>query len=521
MGLDQQHDVIPLNASNGQFSDGLTIVSNRLPVVLSKLNDGTWDAKPGSGGLVHSLKHALRERHGLWLGWSGAVDGEGIDEALARASAGAGYSLRGISLTADQIENYYFGFSNEVIWPLFHDMVSRCRFHPRYWTVYQQVNQHFAEEVDRIVGEDDFVWIQDYHLMMVAWYLQHNGSHRKTGFFLHIPFPPLDIFMKLPWRFEILRALLAHNAIGFQSVRDTRNFIQCVENLFSDVQVARQDDAYTVIIDQSIVSVGNFPIGIDFEGFDSMSRASDVKRSAALQRKELSGRKLILGIDRLDYTKGIPERLYAFQSALRRYPELIEKVTFTQIVVPSRDDIFQYQRMKEEVEQLVSKINGEFTRTGWVPVHYIYRSLGFEDLVSQYRASHISFVTPLKDGMNLIAKEYVAANVEEDGVLILSEFAGAAAQLQHGAILVNPHDVIGTAEAIHQSFVMDRHERQMRMAQLRDIVRETDVFWWTSSFLNMALNGVHDLNPDQAFYVPQSDIGNVEIREFAVREVVG
>lgn len=484
----------------------LTLASNRLPVSLSRRPDGGWEAQAASGGLVHALKYVLEEQGGKWFGWPGAAGSGAIESALAEVSADLPYDLQAVPLSEQQIQDYYFGFSNEIIWPLFHDMVSRCKFEPHYWTAYRDVNEQFARRIAEDTDEDAFIWVQDYHLMLVGHLLRAIGSPRKTAFFLHIPFPPIDIFVKLPWRFQILEGLLGFDTIGFQTARDTQNFIRCVRNMLTGVQVARREDMYRVTIRGRSVAVGNFPIGIDYDAFDSRARSEAGSAATDLLRDRLPDRQIILGIDRLDYTKGIPERLLAYQNALRRYPDLLGTTSMIQVVVPSREIVAGYRSMKEEVERLVSEINGEFTRPGWVPVHYLFRSLSQTELISYYRASEISLVTPLKDGMNLISKEYAAANVDENGTLILSEFAGSAAQLNEWAIMVNPHDLVGTADAIYRAFRMQRGEREVRMQRMRESVRETNVFWWTNAFLGLALNDEHRLRPAQHFFVPSLNV---------------
>ena len=492
-----------VEAETGQ----LVVVSNRLPIVISRKAGGNWDIKAGSGGLVTSLEHVLREQAGTWIGWLGASGNlSGVEPALESAAEGAGYQLAPVPLTERQVEKYYFGFSNEIIWPLFHDMVSRCNFDPSYWRTYQEVNKRFAESIIDNTRADSFVWVQDYHLMLVAEYLRAAGDNRNLGYFLHIPFPPLDIFIKLPWRFQVLRALLQFDTIGFQTIRDTRNFINCVRHMMKGTRISRRADSYVIDVFGREVTIGSFPIGIDAEGFDARARSPEVEQQTILLKEKMPDRQLILGIDRLDYTKGIPERLYAFKDALSRYPEMIGNVSMIQVVVPSREDVPEYKTMKDNVERLVSSINGEFTRPGWVPVHYLFRSLSDIELSMYYRASDISLVTPLKDGMNLIAKEYCASNVDENGVLILSEFAGSASQLRRGALLVNPHDVIGTADAIYRAYVMPAHERRNRIRQLRRIVERSDVFWWTNSFLNLAVNREYRVVPSQDYFVPSADV---------------
>jgi trehalose 6-phosphate synthase len=282
--------------------------------------------------------------------------------------------------------------------------------------------------------------------------------------------------------------------------------VSCVRELLTSVTVRSVDDIYVASVNAHQTKIGNFPIGIDFNEFDRRASLASVTTEVALLHQRLPDRQIILGIDRLDYTKGIPERLHAYRNALRRYPKLLETTSMLQVVVPSREIVGGYRSMKEEVERLVSEINGEFTRPGWVPVHYLFRSLSMTELVAFYRASEISLVTPIKDGMNLISKEYVAANVDLNGTLILSEFAGSAAQLTDYALLVNPYDVVGTADAILRAFEMHPGERELRMTEMRKIVRQTDVFWWTNAFLDLALRGETRLDPPQHYYVPRKDV---------------
>jgi trehalose 6-phosphate synthase len=302
------------------------------------------------------------------------------------------------------------------------------------------------------------------------------------GFFLHIPFPPLDIFLKLPWRFQILRALLAYDVIGFQTLRDRRNFVQCVRALLKDVAVQGKGQVIAAQVGGRLVRAGVFPIGIDFQEFAQQAASRAVSEAAWYFHEAFANRTIVFSVDRLDYTKGIPQKLAAFRRALMRYPELRERVTLVQVIVPSREDIPEYGELKAEIERLVGEINGQFTRAAWVPIHYMYQSLPRVELLAYYRASEIALITPLKDGMNLVAKEYCACSLE-DGALILSEFAGAAAQLQRDALLVNPYDVEGVAAAIHRAWTMPPEERRARMRNLRRAIRERDIFWWVDSFL--------------------------------------
>jgi trehalose 6-phosphate synthase/phosphatase len=484
----------------------LIVVSNRLPYVFARAEDGAWKTEGGSGGLVSALVPVLRDRGGTWLGWTGSTSGDntGLDEAMATASEQLGFNLRGVQLDAADVDNFYHGFSNEVIWPLFHDLPSLCVFDPKYWHSYKEVNRRFAEALVEECGKADFVWVHDYHLMNVAAEARSLGCRVRMGFFLHIPFPPPDIFFKLPWRSSLLHALLRFDLIGFQTVRDRRNFIQCLRLSEGQVTVQGKGNVVTVTAGAYTTRVGNFPISIDYGNFARQAASADVAARAEELHRLLPNRKLLLGIDRLDYTKGIPHRLRAFRDALDRYPELRERMSLIQVVVPSRVDIPEYHSLKIEIEQLVGEINGKYMRPGgWVPVWYVYSSLSRSDLLAYYRAAHIALVTPLKDGMNLVAKEYCACSIEEECVLILSEFAGAAAQLQRGALLVNPHDMEGVADAIYRAYTMSDDERRNRMRRLRRGVRECDIFWWVDTYLQAAIERDLSDYPQPQNYVPE------------------
>ncbi len=466
----------------------LVAVSNRLPVALSQEKE-EWRIEPGSGGLVTALAPVLRNRGGLWIGWAGgSAEDQVVRRLLKDASSQAGYHLHPVALSAEEVAGYYHGFSNEIIWPLFHDLQTRCNFKPEYWYAYLSVNEKFAKVTGENTSSEDYIWVHDYHLMHLAQMLKESGLKRRTGFFLHIPFPPLDIFMKLPWRAHILRAILEYDLIGFQTLRDRRHFVQCVKTMWPSMQFSGRGVLLKTRIGDREVRVGTFPISIDFDSFQQAASSREVSDCAWFLHEKLPERQVILGVDRLDYTKGIPERLEAYRAALRRYPEMREATSLVQVAVPSRTKVSEYQNLKGEIERLVGEINGEFTTSGWVPIHYLYRSLSRMELLAYYRLAEIALVTPLKDGMNLVAKEYCACNIEGNGVLILSEFAGAAAQLKRGAIMVNPYDVEGVSEALNQAFHMDIKQRRGRMRRLRSLIKRRDIFWWVNTFLQVAMS---------------------------------
>jgi trehalose 6-phosphate synthase len=379
------------------------------------------------------------------------------------------YSLQPVFLTAAEKASFYHGFSNEIIWPLFHGLPSRCRFSSEYWNGYSSANEKFAAAVERIAQPHDFIWVHDYHLMMQAQVLRARGMRQHLAYFQHIPFPAPDVFEHLPWREEILRALMQFDSIGFQTGRDRNNFVACLTRWLPELE---GQDAIT----------GTYPISVDFESLSTEASQRLVSASAESVRRKLGTTRMILGIDRLDYTKGIPERLCAFQTLLERRPEWRGKVTFLQFVVPSREAIPEYKELRKRIENSVSKINGQHSIPGWVPVHYFYRSIAHEDLMTLYRAADVALVTPLKDGMNLVAKEFCAARPDLQGVLILSEFAGAADELKCGALIVNPHDAESLASALQTAFQMPEHERRTRMQAMRSHIRTHDVFYWANSF---------------------------------------
>jgi alpha,alpha-trehalose-phosphate synthase [UDP-forming] len=463
----------------------LIIVSNRLPVSVVRQGESVR-LEPSPGGLASALSSLWNSHNnGLWFGSVGDEPDVDVEKLLAKRSKNEPYDLQAITLTPQEVEKFYSGFANEIIWPLFHDLQSRCNFNPEYWDVYQSVNKRFADSLDDTARPEDFIWVHDYHFMLVATYLRQAGIRSKLGFFQHIPFPPADVFEKLPWREAILRGLLDFDVVGFQTERDCANFIGAVRKLFPDAIFEPESSNGHMFIRLAgrKVTAGSFPISIDFEEFANAATAPEVATRAQAIRDELMQNILVLGVDRMDYTKGIPERLQSFRLLLERHPELCRQITLVQVVVPSRSDIPEYKDLRQEVELLVSQINGQFTQPGWVPINYMYRSVPRNELLAYYRAADIALITPLQDGMNLVAKEFCAAQIDERGVLILSEFAGASAEMSHGALIVNPNDFVGVAQAIHQATQMLPEEKRSRVRLLREIVKNHNVKRWAERFL--------------------------------------
>ncbi|HYO13293.1 MAG TPA: trehalose-6-phosphate synthase [Thermoanaerobaculia bacterium] len=480
----------PGPAAPGLARGRFLVVSDRLPVALTRDGGGGWRAAPAHGALTSALTPVLGDRRDVWIGWPGVTEEEvpGLRKVLAGAIQEGGCSLRPVMLTEEEKRLCYGGFSGEVIWPLFHDQPLECSFSHAYWQACCKVNRKFARMVAKTVAASgsgaDLVWVHDALLIGLASELRRLEAPARTAFFLHLPFPSPDIFSKLPWRTQILERLLDYDQIGFQTERDLANFLICVRALLPGATASRSEDGlWTVSGAASETRAGAFPIGIDFAGFAERAARPEVEARRAALRQSLRGRKLVLGVDRLDRSNGIPEKLRAFAELLTRHPELREQVSLVQVVVPSRESLPRHAILRAEVERLVGEINGYFSRPGWVPVHYLHRSLDPEELLAYYRAADVALITPLKAGMGLTAKEYCAADREERGVLVLSEFAGAAPQLSCGALLVNPFDTRETARTLRRALRMKSEERGARMRRLRREVAQHNVFWWAGTFL--------------------------------------
>ncbi len=496
----------------------VVVLTDRLPVYLTReaapkavSGQGTWRACRTRSALATGLAPRLRDCHGIWLGWPGAAEDEApeLKDVLAGAIQEGGYSLRPVSIPRPDIRAAFDGFGSEVIWPLFHGQISECRFDAASWQAYRRVNRKFARAAARAMarsgGGSDFLWVHDHSLMNVALELRRLGvlaTPARTGFFLHIPFPSPDQFLQLPWRHRLLAGLLAHDQIGFQTARDLKNFLDSVRSLVpgaAGAAVTRSGKLWRVRGESRTgpfaLRAGVFPIGIDFQNFAERAGRPEVEAAAAAVRAAHRGRALVLGADRLDRSRGIPEKLRAFGEMIERYPEMSETVTLIQIAVPSggsggsaggTGELPRERALREEVQRLVADINGRLGRAGWMPVHYISRSLGQDELLALYRAADVALVTPLREGMGMVAKEFCAADVEERGVLVLSEFAGAAAQLSAGALLVNPFHSAATARTLCRALRMGSEERASRMAALRASVRRHDVSSWADAFLGAA-----------------------------------
>ncbi|KQS58370.1 trehalose-phosphate synthase [Geodermatophilus sp. Leaf369] len=456
-----------------QSDSPVVVVANRLPVDQVVAADGTvsWTRSPG--GLVTALEPFVAGRGGAWVGWSGSAG-----EAPEPFESG-GMHLVPVALSEDDVDQYYEGFSNASLWPLYHDVVEKPEYHRTWWNSYVQVNRRFAEKAAEVAAEGAIVWVHDYQLQLVPAMLRQLRPDLTIGFFLHIPFPPYELFTQLPWRNAVVEGLLGADLIGFQMPAAATNFVQLAKRLHE-----LPTKGGTIEYEGRTVTVKAFPISIDVSVFDELARSPEVLERAAEIRRELGNPdKVVLGVDRLDYTKGIGVRLEVFLELLE--DELIEapSTVFMQVATPSRERVEHYVTMRETIEQQVGHINGVFGSTTGPAVHYFNQSMPREELAALYRAADVMLVTPYRDGMNLVAKEYVAARSDNGGTLVLSEFAGAAAELKQ-AYLVNPHDKDGVKKQLMRALRADPAESAKAMKAMRRYLRGHDLDHWAGSFFD-------------------------------------
>jgi trehalose 6-phosphate synthase len=451
----------------------VVVVANRLPVDQVTEPDGTTRYQRSPGGLVTALEPFVAGRGGAWVGWSGAAG-----EAPEPFDSG-GMHLVPVGLSEEEVDRYYEGFSNASLWPLYHDVVEKPEYHRTWWDTYVQVNKRFAERAAEVAAEGAIVWVHDYQLQLVPAMLRQRRPDLTIGFFLHIPFPPYELFTQLPWRSAIIEGLLGADLIGFQQPAGATNFVNLARRLHD-----LPTKGNTVSYDGRTVTAKAFPISIDVTAFDELARSPEVLARAAEIREELGQpEKIVLGVDRLDYTKGIAVRLEAFQELLEDGVIEAPSTVFVQVATPSRERVEHYVTMRETIEQQVGHINGLYGSIAGSAVRYFNQSMPREELAAMYRAADVMLVTPYRDGMNLVAKEYVAARGDLGGVLVLSEFAGAAAELKQ-ALLVNPHDIDGVKKQLVRALRMDPAEGAKRMRAMRRHVAKHDLDHWATTFFD-------------------------------------
>jgi len=485
----ERHRASPLTPHSGQVrrrgTGRLVVASNRLPVSLERTDGGAWRAQPAAGGLVTALDPVMRRRGGLWLGWPGVAGAgdQALSEALARTAGDPPCPLQAVDLDAREQEAFYLGFCNQVLWPAFHGFPARIRSEASWWEAYRAVNRRFARTLHGLARWDDLVWVHDYHLMLVARELRQMGTaDHRLSFFLHIPFPGPRVLARVPRHRELLQGLLEFDLLGFQREEDRRHFLSCVEAFVPEALAPDGGGAEPKLGGRRTVT-RSFPISIDFDEFARGAESPEVLAESREIRQEVGDHtSLVLGVDRLDYSKGIPAKLRGLARVLERRPSLRGRLTLVQLVVPSRDVIPAYRETHREIETLVKEINGRWADDGWTPVRYDYGRWSRERLLAHYRSADMALVTPLNDGMNLVAKEYCAANAG-DGVLVLSVHAGAADELGKAAVMVDPASPDSIAQGILDALCMPERERRLAMREAREHLRTHDVHGWVGSFM--------------------------------------
>lgn len=453
---------------------------SRLVIVSNRVADLTNTAQ--AGGLAVGVGDSLRQRGGVWLGWDGQrLKYEEPPEPRIRKMGPV--SLATIPLTQQDYDEYYLGFSNSVLWPLFHYRLDLVDYKSEFLEGYRRVNGKFADALMTILQPDDVIWIHDYHLIPLASELRRRGCTQRMGFFLHIPFPPPEILAAVPRHKWLVECLLDFDVLGFQTNTDLGNLQHYVAD-----QLGCEMSGNVIRTGEREVISGCFPIGIDVDAFSQMAQRPNEEVQIETHRRRVLRRKQIIGVDRLDYTKGLPDRLRAFERLLELYPEHVKNVALIQIATPTREEVEAYADIRRELEALSGAINGRYADFNWTPVRYMYRTVPRDALAALFRVSQVGFVTPLRDGMNLVAKEYVAAqSMDDPGVLVLSKFAGAAEELRE-ALIVNPYDSDDMARALNRALTMSLEERQERQQALIDRIREKDANWWLKSFMDALEN---------------------------------
>lgn len=463
------------------------IISNRLPVQL-QIEDGELRAIPSVGGLATGMKSVHGDGESLWIGWSGLTSEE-IPEALEADidDALAGHGCSRVDLNQAEVDGFYYGFSNRTVWPLFHYFMEFSEFEWSSWEVYHAVNRKFADAILDAAGDEDIIWVHDYQLMLVPQMVREQRPGLSIGFFLHIPFPSYEIFRTLPWRHEVLRGLLGSDLIGFHTYDYERHFLSSVRRLLG-LEVSFNE----VHLEERVVKVDSFPMGIDYKKFNEAAtrhagmepeEISDLQARLNAHKASTPDAKFFLSIDRLDYTKGIAHRIKAFEYFLEKYPEYKEKVRLIILAVPSRSKVPQYQRLKKEIDELVGRINGELSTVSWTPIWYFYRSLPFDSLIDLYTTCDIAWLTPIRDGMNLVAKEYIATRTDQTGVLILSEMAGSANEMNE-ALLINPNNFEQIADSLYKAIQMPEAEQKRRNKAMQERLSRYNVEKWANDFMD-------------------------------------
>ena len=462
----------------------LVVVSNRVALM--------EEGKQAAGGLAVAILAALKKTGGIWFGWSGkVVDGESQVEPTRTEAGKLTYAT--LDLGRRDHEEYYNGFANQTLWPLFHYRLGLISVNRRTREGYERVNAYFADKLEPLLRPDDMIWVHDYHLIPFGDELRRRGCSQRMGFFLHTPFPPPELLTALPNHRDLIRELCAYDLVGFHTITDLRGFCDYIRTETDGT--VEQRGAYGTAMIRAFgrtLLAKVFPISIDTEALESLARTAGRSRQAERLRESLVGRRLIIGVDRLDYSKGLPQRFAAFEQLLESYPEHCNRVSFLQVAPPSREDVPEYIAIRRELSEMAGRINGRFAEFDWQPIRYLNRSFGQRVLAGFYRLANVGLVTPLRDGMNLVAKEYVACQDADDpGVLVLSQFAGAAHEMGE-ALIVNPFDIEGVGDALQRALTMPLGERKERHAALMQTLRRHDISWWRESYVDALTRAPYD-----------------------------
>ncbi|MFH1877706.1 MAG: trehalose-6-phosphate synthase [Candidatus Omnitrophota bacterium] len=461
----------------------LVVVSNRLPFYRYKNEDDTIVCEKSTGGLITAMEPILIDTAGVWMGWDGLLTEDSkktgpeipvVPEIYPAPDLKRSYKVICVPLTEAEHHEYYNRFSNETLWSLFHYFFEKTLIDSAAWDAYCAINKRFAEYIDRLYTDADLIWIQDFHLFMTPFFLRSLRPRAEIHFFLHIPFPHIDIFSILPWQKELIASLLSCNSVGFHHRQYLKNFSSVVENYNRENKLTDKKNCLAYVN----------PISIDFDTVNRTSRMPEVRKKRDGLREKIMCPKFILGVDRIDYSKGIKERLLGLELLMEKHPELKKEFYYYQLLIPSRENVTAYINLKKEIDEIIGRINGKYSESLWSPVHYHYGVVPFDELVALYSAADIALVTPLRDGMNLVCKEYVAAHSDNDGILILSKFAGAIAEIKN-CLPVNPYSIENIADVLFEAIHMPEKDRKKKMSRMRQNIKKNNIETWLRDCLKM------------------------------------
>ncbi len=465
--------------------ENIILVSALIPVSIEEEN-GEYKAKVSPGGLITTLSQSIKGKSVKWFGWYGFEKfSKHIEELIIEEGKKKGLNLFPISLSKEEIYNFFNMFSNGVIWPLFHSFTQYCRFNEDYWHFYKKANEKFARKILKHIDKDTVLWVHDYHFFLLPKYIKEKNKNVKINFFLHIPFPSPEIFLKLPWRKEIIDGFLNFDFAGFHTQIDKENFINCVKH-FYNVKEEKADYFTDIYIQGKKIRLASIPISIDFNFYDKSARKKETVKIFKDLKEKYKDKHLIISVDRIDYTKGLVEKLNGYRRFLEKYPEYREKVVLMISTAPNVKKLPEYENLEKEFHHKIAEINGSLGTENWRPVLFINRRLSLEELTAYYRTADISLITPIKDGLNIVCKEYAASNVDLNGAVILSEFAGASTEIGDFVYLVNPNDIENIADTIKKVIEEKQEIKKEKMENLRKHINKFNIYWWAETYFKIA-----------------------------------